>query len=105
MNNHVENNQIRNFFSRYNLEKTKENFKILKKVKFEKKEYLIYQKIFKLIEIIDSKSKSITIEIDAENNSILLDDIVNKFFIEKIYQKRVEKKLATVTFWGIYSLL
>ena len=105
MNNHVENNQIRNYFSRYNLEKTKENFKILKKVKFEKEEYLIYQEIFKLIEIIDSKSKSITIEIDAENNSILLDDIVNKFFIKKIYQKRVEKKLATVTFWGIYSLL
>ena len=64
-----------------------------------KKEYLIYQEIFKLIEIIDSKSKSITIEIDAENNSVLLDDIVNKFLIKKIYKKRVEKKSATVTFW------
>ena len=47
---------------------------------------MIYPEIFKLIEIIDSKSKSITIEIDAENNSILLDDIVKKFVIEKIYQ-------------------
>ena len=62
----------------------------------QKKEYLIYLEIFKLIEtcrIINSKSKSITIERDAENNSILLDDIVKKFFTEKIYQKRVEKKI------------
>ena len=54
---------------------------------------MIYLEIFKLVEtcrIINSKS--ITIERDAENNSVLLDDIVKKFFIEKIYQKRVEKK-------------
>ena len=55
---------------------------------------MIYPEIFKLIEIIDSKSKSITIEIDAENNSILLDDIVKKFVIEKIYQGWVEKKIG-----------
>ena len=58
---------------------------------------MIYLEIFKLIEtcrIINSKSKSITIERDAENNSILLDDIVKKFFTEKIYQKRVEKKIG-----------
>ena len=55
---------------------------------------MIYLEIFKLVEtcrIINSKS--ITIERDAENNSILLDDIVKKFFTEKIYQKRVEKKI------------
>ena len=95
MNNHVKNNHIRNYLSTYNLEETKENFDILKKV-IQKKEYLIYLEIFKLIEtcrIINSKSKSITIERDAENNSVLLDDIVKKFFIEKIYQKRVEKKI------------
>ena len=37
MNTHGENTQIRNYFSRNNLEETKKNFEILKKVKFEKK--------------------------------------------------------------------
>ena len=87
------------------MEETEENFDILKKV-IQKKEYLIYPEIFKLIEIIDSKSKSITIEIDAENNSISLDDIVKKFVIEKIYQGRVEKKIGRgYILGGIYSLL
>ena len=87
------------------MEETEENFDILKKV-IQKKEYLIYPEIFKLIEIIDSKSKSITIEIDVENNSISLDDIVKKFVIEKIYQGRVEKKIGRgYILGGIYSLL
>ena len=37
MNNHVENNQIRNYLSKYNLEETEENFDILKKVTKKKK--------------------------------------------------------------------
>ena len=51
----------------------------------QKKEQLIYQEIFRLIEtcrIIESKSNSITIEIDAENNEELLDDINKKYFIK-----------------------
>ena len=106
MNSYVENNQIRNYLSRYNLDETEENFNILKKV-IQKKEYLIYEEIFKLIETcrtIESKSRSIIIEIDAENNGKLLDDISKIYSIKKISQKRIEKKLLTVTFWGIYSL-
>ena len=106
MNSYVQNNQIRNYASRYNLDETEENFNILKKV-IQKKEYLIYEEIFKLIETcrtIESKSRSIIIEIDAENNGKLLDDVSKIYSIKKISQKRIEKKLLTVTFWGIYSL-
>ena len=106
MNSYVQNNQIRNYISRYNLDETEENFNILKKV-IQKKEYLIYEETFKWIEtcrIIESKSRSIIIEIDAENNGKLLDDISKIYSIKKISEKRIEKKLLTVTFWGIYSL-
>ena len=53
---------------------------------------------------IESKSRSIITEIDAENNGKLLDDISKIYSVKKITQKRIEKKLLTVTFWGIYSL-
>ena len=82
--------------SRYNLDESKENFNILKKV-IKKKEYSIYEEIFKLIEtrrIIELKSRSIIIETDAENNSKLLDDISKKYFIKEISQRRVEKKIG-----------
>ena len=82
--------------SRYNLDESKENFNILKKV-IQKKEYSIYEEIFKLIEtrrIIELKSRSIIIETDAENNSKLLDDISKKYFIKEISQRRVEKKIG-----------
>ena len=94
MNSYVENNLIRKYLARYNLDETKENFNILKKF-IQKKEYLIYEEIFKLTEtcrIIESKSRSIITEIDAKNNSKLLDDISNKYFIKKISQRRIEKK-------------
>ena len=81
MNNYVEYNRIKIFFSRYDLEGTEENFNILKKVI--QKKNLIYLEIFNLIETcrtIESKSNSITIEIDAENNKKLLDDINKKYF-------------------------
>ena len=106
MNSYVENNLIRKYLARYNLDETEENFNILKKF-IQKKEYLIYEEIFKLTEtcrIIESKSRSVIIEIDAENNSKLLDDISKKYLIKKISQRRIEKKLVTVTFWGIHSL-
>ena len=93
MNSYVEHNRIKNYLSRYDLEDTEENFNILKKV-IQKKECLIYQEIFKLMEtcrIIELKSNSITIEIDAENNKKLLDDINQKYFIKRIVQREVEK--------------
>ena len=93
MNSYVEHNRIKNYLSRYDLEDTEENFNTLKKV-IQKKEYLIYQEIFKLMEtsrIIELKSNSITIEIDAENNKKLLDDINKKYFIKRIVQRKVEK--------------
>ena len=93
MNSYVEHNRIKNYLSRYDLEDTEENFNILKKV-IQKKEYLIYQEMFKLMEtcrIIELKSNSITIEIDAENNKKLLDDINKKYFIKRIVQRKVEK--------------
>ena len=68
---------------------------------------MIYEEIFKLIEtgrIIESKSRSVIIETNAENNNKLLDDISKNYFLKKISQRRIEKKLVTVTFWGIYSL-
>ena len=51
---------------------------------------MIYQEILTLIEtckIIDSKIKSITIEKDLENNSILLDDIARKILLKKIIKE------------------
>ena len=93
MNSYIEYKRIKNYLSRYDLEDTEENFNILKKV-IQKKEYLIYQEIFKLMEtcrIIELKSNSITIEIDAENNKKLLDDINKKYFIKRIVQRKVEK--------------
>ena len=96
MNSYVENNQIRNYLSRYNLDEIEENFNILKKV-IQKKEYLIYDEIFKSIEtcrIIEWKSRSIIIEINGENNSKLLDNISKKYFIKKISQRRIGKKIG-----------
>ena len=40
MNNHVENNHIRNYLSKYNLEETKENFDMLKKSYTKKRIYI-----------------------------------------------------------------
>ena len=96
MNSYVENNQIRNYHSRYNLDEIEENFNILKKV-IQKKEYLIYKETFKWIEtcrIIESKSRSIIIEIDAENNGKLLDDISKKYLIKMISQREIERKIG-----------
>ena len=58
---------------------------------------MIHDDIFKLIKtckIIESKSRSIIIEIDAENNCKLLDDISKKYFIKKISQRIMEKKIG-----------
>ena len=96
MNSYVEYNQIKNYLSRYDLEDTEENVNILKRV-IQIKEYLIYQEIFKQIKtcrIIESKSNSITIEIDAENNKKLLDDINKKYFIKNFGRRKVEKKIG-----------
>ena len=63
----------------------------------EKKEYSIYEEIFKLIEscrIITTDAKGIIIEIDAEGNYHLLEDIANKFFIIRLGQRRAEKKVG-----------
>ena len=50
--------------------------------------------------IIESKSRSIITEIDAENNSKLLDDISKKYFKKKISQRRIEKKnWSWLHFW------
>ena len=62
---------------------------------------MIYQEIFNLIETcrkIESKSNSITIEIGAENNKTLLDDINKKYFIKKIGQRKVEKNWLRLHF-------
>ena len=59
MNSYVEYNRIKNYLSRYDLEDSEENFNILKKA-IQKKEYLIYQEIFKLMKtcrIIELKSR------------------------------------------------
>ena len=58
---------------------------------------MIYEEIFKLMEtcrIIELKSRSVKIEIDAENNDKLLDDISKNYFIKKISQRRIEKKIG-----------
>ena len=48
--------------------------------------------------IIESKSRSIIIEIDAENNGKLLDNISKKYFIKKISQRRIEKNWSRLCF-------
>lgn len=51
----------------------------------------------KLIEncrIIEKSNKGIIIEIDSEENSTLLEDIVQNFFISKLSQRRHEKKIG-----------
>ena len=58
---------------------------------------MICGEIFKLIEtcrIIESRTRSIMIKIDAENNKKLLDDISKKYFIKKISPRRIEEKIV-----------
>ena len=84
--NNVEINRIKNYLSRYGIEENEENFNAITKL-IQKKERLIYEEIFKLIEtckIIISNSNSMLIEIDAENNWELIDDINKRFFMQKI---------------------
>ena len=95
MNENVKINSINNYFAWYDL-KSEENYKKLEKV-IEKKEYFIYQEIFKLIEsckITTTGMKGIIIEIDVEENYHLLEGIANKFFITRIDQRRAEKKVG-----------
>ena len=44
--------------------------------------------------IIESRARSIIIEIDAENNNKFSDDISKKYFIKKISQRRIEEKIG-----------
>ena len=44
--------------------------------------------------IIESRTRSIVIKIDAENNKKLLDDISKKYFIRKISPRRIEEKIG-----------
>ena len=82
-------NIIRNTLNRYNINNTAENFNKLAKV-INEKNILIYQLILNLIKgciIIHENNYCLKIEIEAESNKKLLEDIGKLFFI-KIYKNR-----------------
>ena len=92
MNENIKKNLIYNYLSRYNFVSEKDYKKLEKLLK--KKEYFIYKEIFELLEscrIVESTLDRIIIEIDAEQNNHLLDDIAKKNFITRLSQRTAEK--------------
>ena len=90
------NNRIDNYFDWYKIEKNKENFEKIKKV-IDLSQCHIYVEILDFIkscEIIKNVNHGLIIEIDSEENKDLLDDLVNKFFIKRLGQRRVEEKIG-----------
>ena len=93
----VNKNKTHNYFYRYGLKETKENFEKLTNV-IDKNKYVIYEQIFNLIEncqIINDGNYGLFIEIISEKNKHLLDDLTNTFFTRKLGQRRAKKKLDT----------
>ena len=50
--------------------------------------------LIKSCEIIKNHNHGLIIEIDSEENEDLLDDLVNKFFIKRLGQRRVYEKIG-----------
>ena len=99
-------NKIHNYFFRYGIKETEENFKNLENV-INKKDYLIYEQILDLIEncwIIKSDNCGLIIEIDYEENEQLLKDLTKIFFTRKLGQRRAKKKSGMDTKLGICLL-
>ena len=90
-------NRIDNYFDRYKIEKNEENFEKIKRV-INLSQYHIYVEILDLIKgsetIKNYNNHGLIIEIDSEENKDLLDDLVNKFFIKRLGQRRVEEKIG-----------
>ena len=92
----VNKNKIRDYFYRYWIKETKENFEKLANI-INKNKYLKYEQIFNLIEncqTIKNDNCGLVIEIDSEENKHLLNDLTKIFFTRKLGQKRVEKKIG-----------
>ena len=90
----VNKNKIHNYFYRYGIKETKENFEKLANV-INKNKYLIYEQIFNLIEncrIINDDNYGLIIEIDSEENKHLLDDLTKIFFVKSLSKKTWAKK-------------
>ena len=78
------------------MKKNEENLEKIKKF-INLSQYYIYDEILDLIkscEIIKNNNHGLIIEIDSEENKDLLDDLVNKFFIKRLGQRRVEEKIG-----------
>ena len=81
--------RIRNLMNRYNINQTADNFNKLAEV-INQKNIVLYQVILNIIKgciIIHENHYSLKIEIEAEINKKLLEDIEELFFI-KINKKR-----------------
>ena len=100
--NHVNGNEIHNFFYIYGIQETEENFKKPEKV-IENRESIIYRKLLYIIDncqIVEEHSSGITIEIDILEHSKLLDNLANKFCTKKISTRKVKKKVRHTSFIG-----
>ena len=90
------NNRVDNYFVQYKIDKNEENFEIIKKV-INLSQYHIYVEILDLIKsckIIKNDNHGLIIEIVSEENKDLSDDLVNKLFIKRLGQRRVEEKIG-----------
>ena len=95
MNNNVKENSINNHISRYGIVKNQSNYEELRKV-IEKKDYFVYKKICELVNssrIVEATNDWLIVEIDIKENNHLVEDLGRKFFIKRINQRRVEKKV------------
>ena len=95
MNNNVKENSINNHISRYGIVKNQSNYEELRKV-IEKKDYFVYKKICELVNssrIVEATNDWLIVEIDSKENNHLVEDLGRKFFIKRINQRRVEKKV------------
>ena len=100
--NHVNKNQINNYFYIYSIEIAEENFKKLREV-IKERNFIINCRILYMIDncqVIKEDSTGIAIEIDLFEHHKLLEDLTNNFFTKKISTRKVEKKNWAYLFCG-----
>ena len=95
-------NRINNIINRYNIEHTTNNFNKLAEV-INQKNIILYQLILNLIKkciIIHENNYCLKIEIEAESNKNLLEDMGKLFFI-KIHHDRQPTDFRSALFFTV----
>ena len=94
--NHVNRNKCVNLIQKYNIDNTDSNLEEIEKV-LAKTNYYVYLKICDLIDsarIIEVTNQWFIFEFDLAENNKLAEDLTNLFFIKRISQRRVQKKIG-----------